>query len=72
MPKMKIGVGIMCVMTLILSVQGRILHLEESIKVARLVQFKLGQILEDLFRLGIAMADRLIRISRSHDVKTPV
>ena len=71
---MKIGVGIMCVMTLILSVQGRILHLEESIKVARveLVQFKVGQILEDLFRLGIAMADRLIRISRSHDVKTPV
>jgi hypothetical protein len=35
MPKMKIGVGIMCVMTLILSVQGRILHLEESVEVPR-------------------------------------
>ena len=42
MPKMKIGVGIMCVMTLILSVQGRILHLEESDEVPRYqeVQFK--------------------------------
>ena len=40
MPKMKIGVGIMCVMTLILSVQGRILHLEESDEVPRYQKVK--------------------------------
>ena len=57
MPKMKIGVGIMCVMTLILSVQGRILHLEESVEVPRFqkVLFKYGQIFEDLFRLAVRL-----------------
>ena len=52
MPKMKIGVGIMCVMTLILSVQGRILHLEESVEVPRNKRSKLNVVKSQKIFLG--------------------